>query len=142
MTRYPDWPARLEAFLRDNATRKFRYGSWDCCLMVCEAIDVMTGFDPGQAFRGAYYSLDTALLEASQYCGQGSVRAVVEAVARDLSLVEVKPAFAQRGDVALLKRARGWSLGLVALDGAGLLVAGAKGIVRAPVKFAQKAWHV
>lgn len=136
MTRYPDWAARLERLVRANAARPFRYGEWDCCLFVCSAIEAMTGVDPAVRLRGKYRSI----AEARQLVG--SVRAVAEGYAAQLKMPEIGVMHARRGDLVLIERPRAYSLGLVALDGKHLLVAGARGIVKIPRIRACRAWMV
>lgn len=133
MNRFPDWATRLEVYLREP--REFHYGAWDCCLFVCDAIRVMTGVDPALAFRGKYDSAKAARL-------LGSVKAVSEAVAARYGMPEVSIRHARRGDVALIKRGRDYSLGLIALDGRRVLVAGARGVLTVPRLLATRAWMV
>ncbi len=135
LIRYPDWAARLEVFLHANAARFFCYWQWDCCLFVCDAIQAMTGVDLAREYRGCYGSAEEARALAK------SVRAVAEQVAARHGLFEVSPQHAGRGDVVLIRRPRGHSLGLVVLNG-GVLVAGAKGLMFAPRILAARAWRV
>jgi hypothetical protein len=143
LVRYPDWAARLEVFLHAHASRPFRYGEWDCCLFVCSAIEAMTGIDPGGEWRGKYDSPEGARsMIRAELLVSGEVNHWVRAVAAAQRMGKVAPAQAQRGDVVLLKRGRrGYSLGLVGLDG-GVLVAGWKGLVAAPRELAVLAWRV
>jgi hypothetical protein len=43
MIRLPNWQSSLERFFRAHAADRSMYGSWDCCLFVCSAIEAMTG---------------------------------------------------------------------------------------------------
>jgi hypothetical protein len=142
VTRYSDWVIRLEAFLAKNAKRKFAYGKWDCCLFVADAIQVMTGVDLAEDFRGAYDSLESAKAVIRSYSGGLLLGRAVERTAARFEMPECGPFYARRGDLALLRRDRAYCLGLVSLDGSSLAVAGAKTLLRAPLALAQRTWKV
>lgn len=135
MTRYPNWAVRLDAFLRENARRPFRYGDWDCCLFVASAIEAITGVDVAVEFRGRYASRD----EARQIAG--SVEAAAVRVAAQFDLRAIGACFAQRGDISLVRRGGDASLGLIGLDG-DLVVAGGRGLVKIGRGLAKRAWRV
>ena len=145
MQRYSDWASRLEVFLHEQRERKFKYGEFDCCLFVCDAIRVMTGQDPGGRFRGRYGSRRQAELLVRELGGWGGLAGDA---AHRFEMYEVPPPQALRGDVALLGdylvRRRRWnySLGLVSLDGRHLLAASAYGIAAAPRDLAVRCWRV
>jgi hypothetical protein len=143
MQRFPDWAARLEIWLFEQKDRRFQYGSWDCCLFVCEAIREMTGIDPGAEFRGEYDSaVDAAMLMRLRYDAR-SLGAMVEAVAARQGMREVPVQHAKRGDVMLIKRPKDASLGLLALDGSRVIVlAGSRGMRTIPRFAAARAWAV
>lgn len=142
MNRYSDWAERLEAYLFLQSGRKFQYGAFDCCLFVCDAVSVMTGVDPAREFRGQYDSMDSAAALIRKY-GQRSVAGIAGAVAASFGMREIAMARAGRGDVVLVKRGKaGSSLGLVALDGAHVLVPGAAGVGKVPRMAGTRAWAV
>jgi hypothetical protein len=143
MQRFPDWAARLEFFLLEQAERRFEYGRWDCCLFVCDAIAVMTGVDPAAEFRGRYDSARTAGQLIRRSYGAHSVAAIAAGVAARFGMREVPMRLAGRGDVVLIRRKRDSSLGLVALDGAHVIVlAGSVGMARVPRFAGHRAWAV
>ena len=133
MTRKPDWQSLLEAFLEEHRLDAFEYGRWDCCLFVCDAVNVMTGVDPAARFRGTYHTF-----EQSRMMTRGSVRATVAATCAENGMEEVPVTLARRGDVALVKR----SLGLVALNGREVILTSSKGLWRVPLSMAARAWRV
>jgi hypothetical protein len=144
VTRFHDWQGRLEAFLSTNQFRSFHYGRWDCCLFVCDAIEVMTGVDPAAVFRGTYSSRVEARRAVRAYGGT-SVQVVVEAITAQYGMPEAASVLhARRGDAVLIKRSRGrdFSLGLVALNGREVVLATSMGLWRMPVETAIRAWHV
>jgi len=127
-------------YLRAADTKRFGYGANDCCLFVAGAVLAMTGTDIAAEFRGKYSSRKEALSLALSYAGKRSVRALVE---KGLGALPVVPVLcAQRGDIALVKRSRDVSLGLVALDGKAILAAGRDGLLRLPLTLGLRAWRV
>src|SRR5579859_6297583 len=115
LSRLSCWQCKFQQFLNDNQRRPFAYGSFDCCLFVCDAIRAMTGIDVAAKFRGTYSSL-------REVRAFGSVQAIAQQVAGEFGMPEVPAFCAQRGDVALIKRPRDYSLGIVDLDGMNLAV--------------------
>jgi hypothetical protein len=143
LTRLPDWQGRLSGFLCERQHEPFRYGRWDCFLFVCSAICAITEVDPAAPFRGTYSSRAECRLRMVAYCGSASVRAVAESLfAGDYGMPETIPFRAHRGDVALIKRSRDFSLGLVALNGIEIVALSAHGLCRLPLSAAVRAWHV
>lgn len=94
--RLPDWPTRLDNFLRARATVPFAWGANDCVTFAAHAVLAITGVDPLHDHRGKWASgsqarayLDTSLADAA---------------ARTLALFaaqQIPIAFARRGDVGL-----------------------------------------
>jgi hypothetical protein len=139
--RLPDWQSRLHAFLQEHQQESFHYGRWDCCLFVCEAVAVMTGVDPAAGYRGTYSSRAGARDALLAYCGTASVRAFAEAFTARHGMRETTILQARRGDVALIKRSRDFSLGLVALNGREIVVV-SRGLSMRPLSVAARAWNV
>ena len=142
MTRFPDWQARLDRFLNENTARAFAYGSWDCSLFVCDAIQVMTGVDPAESFRDRYSKRYQAMRMIRSKYGSGSVRTVAMGVANELGFERCQPLLAQRGDLILIQRKTDYSLGIVDLSGERIAVLAKNGIWRVPLETAMIAWHV
>jgi hypothetical protein len=144
MIRFPNWPARLEGFflLHETTPPKFCYGTFDCCIFACDAIEAMTGVDPAAGFRGKYSCLKEARFLMRDYCGSSSVRALAEKITTELGMPEEANALRlQRGDLALIRRPRDYLLGIVSLTGQDIVVATAKGIERISLFTAMKGWH-
>lgn len=131
--RLPNWPGRLERFVSDAADRRFRYGAFDCCLFVCEAIEAMTGTDPAREFRGRY---------SSRGAGRRLLLAAggIPAIAAAHGMSEIPIGQARRGDVLMFKP---MCIGLMALSGVDALVIGPDGaLMRINAKLAKRAWRV
>jgi hypothetical protein len=69
MLRYNDWEPRLSEYLKSVMKTPFEYGTHDCALFVCGAIESMTGTDFSEGFRGNYSTPEEgkALLKKSGF---------------------------------------------------------------------------
>lgn len=142
LTRFPDWTSRLESFLRESADRKFKYGQMDCGLFVADAILSMTGTDIAEPYRNRYSSRAEALSLASEIADAKSIEAIATERSAAHGMTEVPFLRANRGDMILLRRPRDFSLGILGLDGRGVLIAAAIGwgVAKSPVPV--RAWRV
>ena len=62
MTRHPEWPQRLAAYLETRQFAPFVWGSNDCCRFAADGVLAMTGHDYIAAYRHQY----TTPLQASR----------------------------------------------------------------------------
>lgn len=110
MIRFPDWEARLSAYLAplmDDAV--FQYGSLDCALMVADAALAMTGEDIAAPFRGKYSTAAGSARALKRY-GAGDLKSTFD------TLLPPKPiGYARRGDVVMNDGAVGICIGGTAL---------------------------
>ncbi len=51
-----NWPQRLCRLVNARYNSEFIWGVHDCALFACDAVETMTGTDPGPFFRGRYTS--------------------------------------------------------------------------------------
>lgn len=138
MTRLPDWQTRLSKFLLEHARDAFAYGSWDCCLWVASAVNEMTGVDIAEKYRGKYQGEKSAMSMCFAETGSANFADLVVKVAEEFGMAEVKPPYAQRGDMALTKQC----LGLVNLNGVEIIVLDDQGMRTVPLTEAVRAWRV
>lgn len=96
--RLPDWHPRLSAWLTGCARHPLVPGEHDCALFAAGAVQAMTGSDPAARWRGGYTSLPQGL-RALRAAGFADHVAVVAAL-----FEEVPPAFAQVGDIAVVRQ--------------------------------------
>jgi len=133
MQRLEDWPTRLAEFIEARRERAFSWGDSDCCLFVCDAIEAMTGSDPGGRWRGLYSSEKGARRVLRDNGGVSGIATLVLGAA-------VPAALAGRGDVALIDSPNGEALALCL---GGLIAAqGPDGIKFLDMKQAKAAWKV
>lgn len=92
MTRHSTWEADLNAYLAQHRRSEFQWGSLDCGLFFAGACEAMTGFDPGEPFRGKY-TTELGAAKALKKHGAGDLESTLD------GLFEViEPGFVQRGD--------------------------------------------
>lgn len=139
--RLPDWPARLSAFFKENRSRKFQYGEWDCCLMAAAAIEAMTGVHPDPSCVGAYSNRGQCNCLIKRRTGKFGAQHIWRQVMQQNGYEERPASFAQRGDPVLIKRTSSYSVGIVALDG-DVIVAASKGLVKIPRDRAVSSWQI
>jgi hypothetical protein len=138
--RADDWPRRLHAALEAiPPDEKFAWGKRDCAFFTCDLVAAMTGVDMAAEYRGRYNSQAGAVRVLRQ---AGGLERIAEKMAHRHELEEVKPAFAQRGDVAMLDTDDGPALGVVALDGRNALFSGPQGLRAVPVLSCRRAWRI
>jgi len=131
MKRREDWAERLENFLEARGCylsaqqKPFEWGTNDCAMFACDAVQEMTGVDLAAEFRG-YGSEAGAAQAMAEYVRGRSIppgcetllEAVAVLVAREHGLEEIEPGLAQRGDVVLLRDDAGQhALGVMGFDG-------------------------
>lgn len=132
MTRYPNWPHRLNAFIMDRVSAPFEWGSSDCCLFAADAVLAMTGVDLAENFRGYHTAAEAARLTAKH----GDVEGLAT-----LALGEpIDPRFAKRGDVVLIETQG--RLALAVCLGVDWIGQGERASVSGPMTSAIKAWAV
>src|SRR5690242_20348824 len=112
LSRFSDWPARLEVFLTAHHTSIFRYGRFDCALFVADAIQAMTGTDLAAEFRDKYRTRAGAFRRARSLEMGLSVQLIAERLAESHALPEIPVLRATRGDMVLIRRPKDYSLGL------------------------------
>ena len=134
MIRATDWEQRLNDYLAKHGESAFQWGKLDCALFAAGAVRAMTHKDPAHKFRGKYKT------------ARGSVRALKRFGAGNLELTiadmfeECPPAFARRGDLALVDGELGVMIGVVTGDVAVFI--GDHGLERRPMAMWRRCWRV
>lgn len=137
MTRYPDWPERLEAAVGAARHRPFAWGEHDCSLWVADAVLAMTGVDLADLWRGTYHDEAGAKLVWSQ---AGRWPWILDRAACRHGLSRIGPATAGRGDIVLAKH--NGQLQPTICVGDHLAAAGPDGLVFLPRAAGVGAWGV
>lgn len=132
--RGPNWRGALAAFIVQRHPLGFSWEAGrDCCLLVADAIERMTGEDPAAKLRG--YRTQFGAARALVRLGHRSVVEFLDATFERTKAPRV-------GDVILVKAEP--PLDLVAImDRSGTaLVQGPDGLIRIPAHFGAPAWAV
>lgn len=140
MTRFEDWPIRLDRFLQAASGRPFSWGGHgggsDCALFAADAVQAIRGDDPAAAFRGRYTTAIGAARALKRY-GAGDLESTATMM---LGEPLANPLLAQRGDVVSVDTEDGPALGVCV--GAKVAVVGKTGLVQMQLRGARKAWRV
>lgn len=131
MSRYPDWPERLHAFVEARRGTPFAWGKHDCCLFAADAVAAMTGADLAGTLRGRY---TTRIGAARILKKQGGLRAIVDA-----RMTRIPTLAAGRGDVVLIETEQGDALGICL--GRQIVAAGPDGLTFIGLERAEAAWR-
>lgn len=136
--RFPDWPERLAAAVEARTERPFAWGEHDCFLFAADVVLAVTGQDPAAAWRGRYASEEEA--EALIASLGGREAALVAAMAQ-FGAPEIRPTFAQRGDLVLVTIGNDIACGVI-LDGDRVVAPGAERLLALPRRLVLRAWAV
>lgn len=132
MTRLNNWQSRFQALVSDRSCAPFSWGQNDCCLFAADARLAITGDDPAADERGYTTEREAARLLKKL----GGVRGIGAARFG----VEIVPALAQVGDIAVVET--GGRESLAVCGGDHWMAPGAEGIERLPLSSALIAWRV
>jgi hypothetical protein len=133
MRRYPDWEARLAAYLEGLRDQTFAWGKLDCAIFAGGAVEAMTGFDPMRGLRG--YRSEAAAARVLKDRGKGTLVRTVNAM-----FERVPVGLAHRGDLVLVDGGLAVAMGDVALQVG--QHGDREGLIRRPRAEWSKAWRV
>jgi hypothetical protein len=133
--RLKTWTSRFAALVESARARPFEWGSHDCCLWGADAVQALTGHDPGAQWRGTYDDAKGALRLLESLGG-------IEQVAA-LAGPEIPVLMATSGDAAVIDAgAEDGSLSIGICGGDHWLVVGETGLLRFPFDAARRTWRV
>lgn len=135
--RFEDWPERLAAIIEERRDAPFYYGAQDCGSFAADVAAALTGEDPAAWLRGRYDSeeaLEAVLAE------RGGFEAAVAQTMADFGAPECPPAFAARGDWALVDAGNQQMVGVVLGDT--VAVTGLDGLRFVPLRLAARTWAI
>jgi len=122
--------AILSDYIDRVASRPFQWGVNDCLIMAAGAVELLTGVDHAEGFRGRYSSL----AEGKKLIGTTLLRFVGS------KLEAIDPVRAVDGDIGALKQDKDWGFGV--FIGPHLYVMTETGIGILPRSHATKAFKV
>lgn len=138
--RFPDWPERLAAIVEDRRMAPFYWGGMggqDCGMFAGDVAVALTGGDPVDWLRGSYDSEEALELLLAE---RGGFEAAVEQTMAEFGAPECPPAYAMRGDWALVQVGNHLMMGVVLDDR--LAVVGLEGLRFIPLSYAKRTWAI
>jgi hypothetical protein len=129
--RRDNWPNLLAQFIEQRREQPFAWGVNDCCTFAADWVQLCTGVDYAQAWRGRYAS------------GLGAVRVLDEAggvvaLVDSLGLKRVPPQQAGRGDIVAQEAGHGITLGICL--GATTVYVAKSGLIFGSLQSVESAW--
>jgi hypothetical protein len=124
------WEEALSDYIASKRDEPFQYGVNDCCMFAAGAVEVMTGVDPMQEFKGTYSDLRGSI-KALKEIGEGDLETTL-----DGKFEEVAISHAQRGDLAFFDESVGVVMGSFAY------FVSDEGLERIPREMWEKCWSI
>jgi hypothetical protein len=132
-TRRENWPDLLAKFIHGRRSEPFRWGFNDCCIFAADWVNVCTGTDYAEKWRGRY---STAIGARRFLDDAGGVEALVDS----LGLDRTQPQRAGRGDIVAQDAGRGITLGICL--GVTTAFVAKSGLVFGSIENANSAWKI
>jgi hypothetical protein len=132
-TRRDNWPDLLAKFIHGRRSEPFQWGVNDCCIFAADWVDVCTGTDYAEKWRGRY---STAIGARRFLDDAGGVEALVDS----LGLDRTQPQRAGRGDIVAQDAGRGITLGICL--GVTTAFVAKTGLVFGSIENAKSAWKI
>ena len=129
-----NWVIELARFIESRRTMPFIWGENDCCLFVADAVQLISGIDPAEPFRGKYTTATGAARALKKY-GDGTIAGALSQVFQ-----EIKPCELGRGDVAMIE-VNGQPAAALSFSGK-LWAVSESGLITLPRSEAYQAWRV
>lgn len=132
--RVNNWQVVFEATVKANQTKKFAYGTHDCCLWAANCAKALTGVDYAEPWRGKY--TDKVSADAFVKAG-GGLEAMVTSTTK---IQPLNPLYANVGDIVLAVSNATEMLGIC--NGDSFLAPSATKLVAMPMSLATKVWKI
>ena len=132
-TRRDNWPELLAKFIDARRSQPFAWGVNDCCIFAADWVNVCTGTDYAEKWRGRY---STAIGARRFLDDAGGVEALVDS----LGLDRTQPQRAGRGDIVAQDAGRGITLGICL--GVTTAFVAKTGLVFGSIENAKSAWKI
>jgi len=134
--RIENWTTRLDNVLADAEARHFAWGKHDCCLFADAAHEAVTGT------RLVPEAIEAYTDEKSAYRYLKKRFKTIEGMAAQLLGDSCDPAFAGRGDIAMVQSGERFAVGVIDLTGENIAFVDAEGMARLPRSVGLKFWKI
>lgn len=105
MDRLKDWETRFDRFLNEYSKKEFGWGTADCCIFACDAVEALSGINPYPYFPADYNSEEEAVkaVKGFAYLDEfgDALIATVELMSEYFGLEEIEPGYLKKGDIVL-----------------------------------------
>jgi hypothetical protein len=101
----------LFSFIEQNKNRKFEWGKWDCCLFVCDYLNLIIDKDLAKSFRGKY-STEIGAYKQIKKQGYKHIKHMCNIIFKENGINKKNINKANRTDIILFDNAIGLCLGL------------------------------
>ena len=136
LTRLPDWPLRLEAFVAARQQQPFAWGAQDCATFAADCVQAITGVDVAPPHLRQHRHARAALRSMRAH---GGLRAIAQAALG----TPIPPILAGVGDVLLTRPgAQAHHPMLAVCNGASAIAPGPFGLVSLSLAQVSHAWRV
>lgn len=93
--RVSNWAKKLAEYIKENESKAFEWGAFDCCMFAAECCKIVSGIDPASSYRGKYKTEMGAKRVIKN--GHGSLESIL-----DSHYERININFLQRGDVCTM----------------------------------------
>jgi Domain of unknown function (DUF6950) len=140
--RKPEWPRLLTMWIHKAQSQRFIWGSWDCCMAMCDGVRTIANVDPGARVRQQYTDQLGAARVVMRLTHVPWFEGAVAAELQYHGLIECPVDFAGRGDVVMGDSQDGPTWGLIDETGQRAVFAAQKGARWAAKAQCRRAWRV
>jgi hypothetical protein len=139
-----DFKTILADYLSACQKKKFKWGVFDCCLFVADFVEVTTGKDLAENYRGQYKSEEEAyklllnVLKRKKLLKNVLLKNV-EKTANKHGFEEIKDKRYQSGDFCVVNTPQGEAMGII--NNGKVWCSAPKGLVTLPINLVIKAWR-
>lgn len=143
MKKVKNWVGNLQSVLDKSNGKPFDWGSFNCCMFAADCVEAQTGIDFLDGEREKV-SDKKSVIKYLEREAEGSLIQFMENITAKYNMKEIKPALAQRGDLAIVKDHTGRAAFAV-IDLSGQSVTAIKpgiGASRVSLSAVERAWRV
>lgn len=140
-----DIKAEIIEYIEQCQTKPFQWGTFDCCMFVCDFYKQAIGIDLAHWYRDKYNDeagAYQAMLKRTRRkkISNSLVQRVAEIECEANNFTEINYKFSQSGDMCVVNTPQGWALGLI--HNGKVWATTTKGLVTLPLKEVIKAWRM
>lgn len=133
--RVDNWPTKLAELIESNRDRRFRWGSFDCCIWAAICVDAIRGDNIVDRIKSEYSNKSQAIEYLARF---GSTESAITEYLGEPQHINMT----SRGDVVVIDYDRDGYNAAGIFDGQQVIVTGPKGLMRVSRDHIIKSWRV